>query len=299
MSPIAQAVTAIIKTFERPERPLRLLKSIRQYYPDLPVIIIDDSSQPLAHPWDAQTTYVFTEYDIGLSEGRNRAVDRVTTPYTLILDDDFLFTADTKLEKFLNVLETTPYQLVGGRVMDWGRKRLIFRGLMYVQDNILYFDTYRKGPILSGFPQYDFVLNFFLASTEMLRTLRWDSELKIREHEDFFWRLKRAGILLTELPAVSIAHYPTEEGSAQARTQPEYQQKRFERLQHFHQLACQKIGVRAFRPLGARYFGFGIRHALIYLVLVLDRNKDKSALVRICYRFVLFARAAVRKHTVR
>lgn len=92
MPPAMLTITAVIKTFERPERVVALHSSIRQYYPNLAIIIVDDSSAPIAYDWDEYTTYIFTEYDIGLSEGRNRAVDQVKTLYTLILDDDFVFT---------------------------------------------------------------------------------------------------------------------------------------------------------------------------------------------------------------
>lgn len=150
----------------------------------------------------------------------------------------------TRLEKFQHVLDKTRHQLVGGRILDNGRDLLIFHGLMYIKDKQLYLDTYKKGPKLDGYPRYDFVLNFFLARTEMLRSVRWDSELKICEHEEFFWRLKKAGIPLTELSTVSIAHYPTESGPALAQQLPEYQKKRFDRLQYFHALSCNKVSVR-------------------------------------------------------
>lgn len=49
----------------------------------------------------------------GWFAGRNLAVSQVTTKYLLWVDDDFIFTADTKLEKLVEVLEKTTLDLVG------------------------------------------------------------------------------------------------------------------------------------------------------------------------------------------
>lgn len=48
----------------------------------------------------------------GWFAGRNLAVSQVTTKYLLWVDDDFIFTADTKLEKLVDVLERTTLDLV-------------------------------------------------------------------------------------------------------------------------------------------------------------------------------------------
>lgn len=50
----------------------------------------------------------------GWFAGRNLAVSQVTTKYLLWVDDDFIFTADTKLEKLVEVLEKTTLDLVSG-----------------------------------------------------------------------------------------------------------------------------------------------------------------------------------------
>lgn len=40
-------------------------------------------------------------------------MSQVTTKYVLWVDDDFVFTARTRLEKLVDVLERTPLDLVG------------------------------------------------------------------------------------------------------------------------------------------------------------------------------------------
>lgn len=48
----------------------------------------------------------------GWFAGRNLAVSQVTTKYVLWADDDFIFTANTKLERMVDILEKTTLDLV-------------------------------------------------------------------------------------------------------------------------------------------------------------------------------------------
>ena len=289
MNTVNQNITAIIKTFERPDKLRNLYDSLRKYYPNLPVVIVDDSEMPMSDTWDAQTRYVHTDYDIGLSAGRNLAVSFVKTPFTLLLDDDFLFTPKTKIEEFLNILETTDFQVVAGQVLDFGWKRRVFRGMLEIHEDVLYLNNYHKGPKHQGYVRYDFVLNFFWARTQILRDFPWDSELKIREHEVFFWRLKKNNVLVTSTDRVSIGHYPT---SDIVQKDDLYFQKRVERLYFYHRLACQKIGVTDFIFLGAMYYHLRFRHMIIWLKFQALRYHSTSFLWRlVSIAFVVWKQA--------
>lgn len=48
----------------------------------------------------------------GWFAGRNLALSQVTTKYVLWADDDFIFTANTKLERMVDILEKTTLDLV-------------------------------------------------------------------------------------------------------------------------------------------------------------------------------------------
>lgn len=60
-----------------------------------------------------QTHQLYTPFLQGWFAGRNLAVSQVTTKYVLWVDDDFVFTARTRLERLVDVLERTPLDLVG------------------------------------------------------------------------------------------------------------------------------------------------------------------------------------------
>jgi len=196
-----QDVTCGIKTLMRPDCLLRLLDSIYRFYPDMRCVIVDDSQQPTLpanYAHRDKINYITTDYDIGLGPGRNVMIDNVDTKYCVYLDDDFVFTNKTQLELMKGVLDTGKADLVGGQVRERGHFRL-YHGLLDVQGSVL---TYRRAaygkeliPLNSDgqgveIKYVDIVLNFFMARTDLLQQVKWDPELKINTHSEFFMRAK-------------------------------------------------------------------------------------------------------------
>jgi glycosyltransferase involved in cell wall biosynthesis len=185
-------LTAVVKTFERPQVLRRLVASLRRWYPRLKVIVVDDSRKP--DPLEGIETIVMP-YDSGISVGRNEALARVTTRYVLILDDDFVFTRHTDLEAALVIMEShPPIDILGGRVVDLPFFQSVDyrRTRLYPTTNE---PTLPAGSRIGGLPVLDKVANFFLARTERLRLVPWDPHLKKMEHADFFTQAR--GVLTT------------------------------------------------------------------------------------------------------
>jgi glycosyltransferase involved in cell wall biosynthesis len=185
-------LTAVIKTFERPAVLARLLSSIRRFYPGLPVIVVDDSREPQPHPGVWTITMPFNS---GLSAGRNEGVRQVETPYLLLLDDDFVFYRHTDLISALVLIESEPrIDIMGGAVVNLP----FFRVADYSRAGLYPTKTrpvMPPGSSLAGLTVYDKVPNFFIARTEGLRRVKWDENLKLLEHAEFFTRAK--GVLCT------------------------------------------------------------------------------------------------------
>ena len=60
----------------------------------------------------------------------------------------------------------------------------------------------------SGCYTCDIVHNFFVAGTEQILAFgAWDEELKLREHEEFFVRMKRHGLRVGFCPEVRVYHW--------------------------------------------------------------------------------------------
>jgi Glycosyl transferase family 2 len=181
-------VTAIIKTFERPKLLLRLVNSLKKHYPNVPIIIADDSRNPSEIEG---TSLVKLPFDSGVSVGRAAALELVKTKYTWNFDDDFMVTRGTNAEMAIAGLNRNQQlDLIGGELLNMPM-------LMWctVNENET-FDTKESQLIPSGtiidehFEVRDKVSNFFIARTEKLREVGYKPELKRLDHGDFFTRAR-------------------------------------------------------------------------------------------------------------
>ncbi|KAF3816811.1 hypothetical protein GH733_014159 [Mirounga leonina] len=177
-------VTIATKTFLRPHKLMTMLRSIREYYPDLIVIVADDSKEPLKIN-DNHVEYYTMPFGKGWFAGRNLAISQVTTKYVLWVDDDFLFNNNTKIEVLVDVLEKTELDVVGGSVLG---NVFQFKLLLEKSQNG---DCLHRRPgsfrPLDGFPRCvvtSGVVNFFLAHTERLQRVGFDPRLQRVAHSD-------------------------------------------------------------------------------------------------------------------
>ncbi|XP_075863548.1 beta-1,4 N-acetylgalactosaminyltransferase 1 isoform X1 [Microcebus murinus] len=190
---ISALVTIATKTFLRYDRLRTLIASIRRFYPTVTVVIADDSDKPerISGP---HVEHYLMPFGKGWFAGRNLAVSQVTTKYVLWVDDDFVFTARTRLERLVDVLERTPLDLVGGAVREISGFATTYRQLLSVEPgapglgNCL---RQKRGfhHELVGFPGCvvtDGVVNFFLARTDKVREVGFDPRFSRVAHLEFF-----------------------------------------------------------------------------------------------------------------
>lgn len=148
----------------------------------------------------------------GWFAGRNLAVSQVATKYVLWVDDDFIFSENTKLEKMVDILEKTTLDLVraatfhirkafrhlmclrwwrqvGGAVREVTGYTATFRHTISVEEGGEEGDCLhiRKGyhHVIEGFPSCvvaDAVINFFMARTDMVRQVGFDPKLARQGH---------------------------------------------------------------------------------------------------------------------
>ncbi|MEH7353350.1 glycosyltransferase family 2 protein [Neobacillus drentensis] len=200
---IEEKITAIIKTIDRPQSLDILIKSIKKYYPNLPIIVADDSQSPISRK---DVEYHIIPFDSGIAKGRNYLVGQVKTPYVLQLDDDFCFIKETSLEKLLYVLENSDIDIVGGKWI-WNKRVHSYHGKLLCENGVLIHTKESSGESF-GFKLYDIIHNFFLARTDTLKRYPWDDRLKVKEHEDYF--LTHKGKIKVALhPEVFIYHNQT------------------------------------------------------------------------------------------
>ncbi|XP_072223666.1 beta-1,4 N-acetylgalactosaminyltransferase 1a [Leuresthes tenuis] len=189
---ITALVTIATKTFIRYDKLKDLIDSIRKYYPTVTIVIADDNKhpQPVTGP---HIEHYIMPFGKGWFAGRNLAVSQVTTKYVLWVDDDFMFTANTKLEKMVDILEKTTLDLVGGAVREATGYTATFRHTISVEDGGEEGDCLhmRLGyhHVIEGFPNCvvaDAVINFFMALTHKVQQVGFDPRLSRQGHLEFF-----------------------------------------------------------------------------------------------------------------
>jgi SAM-dependent methyltransferase len=211
-------VTAIVKTYEMPKSVRRCVESLRKFYPKIHIIVLDDSRKPSPVPGCEN---ICMTYEVGLSSGRNIMLDRVKTPYFILLEDDFVFTPETNIRKMYRSMKKNGLDLVAGAVRNTGPKPTImdYRGIIGISEGRLLVERKHRAE-LTDCLQYDLVLNFFLASTDAIRDIRWDDRLKMSEHLDFFLRAMDR-ITIGRTDGAIINH-----DRAEKRACPKYKQER-------------------------------------------------------------------------
>ena len=202
---VNENVTVVIKTFERPKELKRLVDSIKHFYPDMKIIVVDDSKEPLKIEGVKNITM---PYDSGVSAGRNLAVSAVETKYLLLLDDDFIFYRKTDLEAALKKLDRyDEIDILGGEVVNLP----LYSSTKYKQaslhpttkDSIM-----SDGSSIGGMAVQDKVANFYIGRTESIKRVGWDNRIKRLDHSDFFTRAK--GVLISVFnPEFKVLHAQT------------------------------------------------------------------------------------------
>uniref|UniRef100_A0A8C5GW82 Beta-1,4 N-acetylgalactosaminyltransferase 1-like n=1 Tax=Gouania willdenowi TaxID=441366 RepID=A0A8C5GW82_GOUWI len=189
---ITALVTIATKTFLRYDKLKDLIDSVRQFYPTVTIVIADDNEhpQPVTGPY---IEHYIMPFGKGWFAGRNLAVSQVTTKYVLWVDDDFIFTSNTKLEKMVDILEKTTLDLVGGAVREVTGYTATFRHTISVEEGGDDGDclNIRLGyhHVIKDYPNCvvaDAVINFFMVRTDKVQQIGFDPRLARKGHLEFF-----------------------------------------------------------------------------------------------------------------
>ena len=201
---INKKITFIIKTFNRSICLENCLKHIRNLSLSIPIIIADDSldfiklkNKKIVKSFP-NCNYITLPFNSGLSKGRNIMVSKVKTPYIFLLDDDNYITELESTKKIIQFLDNfSDYSLVGGICVD--RKKIYndfcirYSGLFekIENDNIFLKENEKKieNPYIENMYETHICLNLFIARTNTLKKYKWDENLKLGEHEVFFYNL--------------------------------------------------------------------------------------------------------------
>ena len=196
-------VTFLYKSFQRQHLAKRLYRNIQRYYPGVRVIIADDSKKPLDLKGPGLQV-IQLPYDVGLSAGLNRGLEKVETPFVIRMDDDELLTPCSNFHAQLAFLENHPeVDLVGVLPMGFPAKKgwkekvaqAFFRFSMADAPKAL------KIPHMTWLDDTHVVCgkvpNIFIARTNAFRSVGYDDNIRMIDHHEFFFRA--AGNLVSVL----------------------------------------------------------------------------------------------------
>ncbi|XP_073720782.1 beta-1,4 N-acetylgalactosaminyltransferase 2-like isoform X3 [Misgurnus anguillicaudatus] len=185
---INSQVTVLVKAFLRYKELNALIQSIRVNYPKIKIIVADDSLDPEMVVGENIEHYIMPPAQ-GWFAGRNLALSQVTTKYFLWVDDDFVFLNETRIERFVEIMEAVPeLDVVGGQV---GNNKFAFK-LNYKEGNSeggcisRVRGFYAPLPGFKGCFFVDGVVNYFMGRTDAVRKVGFDPFLKKVGHSEFF-----------------------------------------------------------------------------------------------------------------
>lgn len=264
-------ITIVIKTFKRKKALTKLLKSIEKYYPQLPIIILDDSKRNYRNYIkkkfsNLNINYIVEEFNIGLSKGRNILLKNVLTKYFLLCDDDFEFDERTNLEVALKMYKDKKVDILGGLVYNrfsldslysilWSLKNIkrfigvlkkeefcsIYNGKYTIKDNNVELlinknlNDYNQNKVYMT----DICSNFFIGDTEKILSIGgWTPELlKVGEHEIFFFKAKKHKLKVGYTSCFGVIHYPKKTFN--------YMRYRF-KAEGYFRTACKEENLKSF-----------------------------------------------------
>jgi len=178
--------------------------------------------------------YYTIPFDSGLSYGRNFLVEKakeLKCKYSMIISDSFEFNESInkidELTELLSILKDVA--IIGLHLNDriewtWNIEKTEDKFILTKPENTT--STYKS----CSFIKCDKINNFFLAKTNILYKVKWDNELKLFEHLDFFWRLKNSQgankVLFTkDITAKYIKFKPTIYNNYRKRMYSEFRNK--------------------------------------------------------------------------
>jgi hypothetical protein len=211
---IEKNVTICFKTIYRKDLLYEHINDIRHILPNINIIVADDShskyiikNKNIINKFN-NIEYLELPYDSGLSYGRNKAVEKVKTKYTIITDDSRCITDIKQIYDLVYFMEhNNKYDVICGNSLERG----VFSGkFTYL------FDIINKNNIKNMIKQNKQIkikikhkniqnleiinkklnlykthigINCFISKTSTLKKYKWDDNLKLREHKHFFLKL--------------------------------------------------------------------------------------------------------------
>lgn len=239
-------VTVIITTFFRPECLIRCVRSIRMFYPEIEIIVSDNGkpddelNRELIRGYKCK--YLLQPFDSGASYAKNAALDETKTKYAVIIDNDFEFNVNSKLEKFKAILDANEdIGVVGGKPhTPKGKPGTRGSRILINKEEAIFWRFPIEKPEWKSHEGIKYYYADYTRQFLMIRNvsdIRWDSDMKIGGlHIAFFINIKlNTSWKVAYVPEVKVIHH-------HASFDPAYMAYR--RRRNFRKVFHKKMGLR-------------------------------------------------------
>lgn len=196
---LQRGITVGVTSFIRYEKTEQCLRSIWKFWPNASVILADNGNKDLSleHlcPHTGRFRYVKLPFDEGLSACRNAIIDRVSTPFLLQMEDDFIVDERCNVAAMLDILhQAQDIGVVGGQHESGYRAGMRIPIPTVLEHCATKRIDLPKVRTANGNEYFysEFASNFALFRMEMFQDHRWDESLKLGEHIEFYLRVKEA-----------------------------------------------------------------------------------------------------------
>jgi len=200
-------IAIVITTFLRDELLYTCIDSLMPFLSvRFELIIVDQNPDDEKRDLFKSFHYISVPYDSGLSYSRNIGVEKAKElgcEFTIIGSDSFLFN-----DSFYGLDRNfkLKYDLLGfelsGCVCDWEAYLTLIPGKSF---NLTFIDKPANKSIFAC----DIVRNFFIARTRTLIESPWNNNLKLCEHESFFYEYKQKGFTVGWTNLINATKMPT------------------------------------------------------------------------------------------
>jgi len=191
----------LVTTFLRDDCLFRCINSIRKYYPDIP-IYVGDNGDPTQEKRDFcskhQCKLLELPFDLGVAGVRNESLKLIPEKYEYIIicEDDIVFTKNTDLDKWYQILQEDPeIGIVGGLLRRGNGAEQHYEANTWIENGTHYIEKIQNPDWkTTGNVKYflcDLILNVFMMKRKVWKDCQWDAQFKTAfEHSDFFLRIK-------------------------------------------------------------------------------------------------------------
>eukprot|EP00434_Breviolum_minutum_P010299 symbB.v1.2.009089.t1/scaffold570.1/size221114/4 len=255
-----ESVTVVAHCAERCHLLDRLAVSFREVYSILPIIATcecaeeDGCVSPVVRPHDtvSNMTVVSVPYDFGLSRGKTLLIEMTQTEFVLVLDDDFTLSMHSCLECMLWKMRSRhyslwkPFDILGFPVQEDERIFGAFRGRLRVTNQQLFLEPMVEELLPDGCVRVEICPMVFLGRTSRMRNFQFQKDLRVGEHEQFFYSNAYNGVQVAVCFDSSFPHFRVNTMSAGY-------VKRRERMPELMANAFQKLGFERAMFLFRKY----------------------------------------------